>query len=120
MEEVKHALQKEISELREQIAQNTKLLETEANGDMQIMILDEIKALQRQIHILEESLSNLEVDYSGSAKVDGDAEINPNLASSVSISDLPFKYNKSKTTYLKGISLAVSATSCFRLRCMIS
>ena len=80
MEEVKHALQKEISELREQIAQNTKLLETEANGDMQIMILDEIKALQRQIHILEESLSNLEVDYSGSAKVDGDAEINPNLA----------------------------------------
>ena len=52
-------IKKEIESLQKQLDENKKLLESEGSSDMQVLIIDEIKALEKQISGLKGSLDSL-------------------------------------------------------------
>jgi peptide chain release factor 1 len=53
-------LDTELKRVESEIAQNKKLLESEPNPDMQMLIQDEIKALEKQLESLQASLAAIE------------------------------------------------------------
>jgi len=80
MNEVVKNLQKEIGALQKQLDANKNLLESEAGADMQLLIIDEIKALEKQIAGLKTSMEALaEVEHnidSGANNIAAQSEIN--------------------------------------------
>ena len=80
MDQVKKNIQKEIKLIEHQIAENQKLLDTDPNPDLQIMVTDEIKALEKHKLDLEMSLQALESDVFEQEGSVSDTEINPNSA----------------------------------------
>src|SRR3972149_8478441 len=80
MNEVVKNLQKEIGALQKQLDANRNLLESEAGADMQLLIIDEIKALEKQIAGLKTSMEALaEVEHnidSGANNIAAQSEIN--------------------------------------------
>lgn len=85
MDYVKQSIQAEIDRVKNQIAENKKLLEAEANGDMQLLIQDEIHALEKQLASLHESMqaienSGLQEGSSNNQKDESGNEIDPNVA----------------------------------------
>ena len=64
MGDIKENLQKEIENLKDQIAQNQTELESTKNTEMKQLVEDEIKRLKAQIQELEKSIKQLDTDYS--------------------------------------------------------
>lgn len=85
MDQVKQSIQNEIDESKAQLEANKLLLERESNGDMQMLIQDEIKALEKQIESLHSSLMAIEntgfEEASNKNQKDSSGnEFNPNVA----------------------------------------
>ena len=82
MNEIVNNLKMEIKSLQKQLVENKKLLESEGSADMQMLIIDEIKALEKQISGLKASLDALtEVEHNIESGTDynlAQSEINPN------------------------------------------
>jgi len=85
MDQVKQSIQNEIDESKAQLEANKLLLERESNGDMQMLIQDEIKALEKQIESLHASLlaienTGFEEASNKNQKDSSGNEFNPNVA----------------------------------------
>ncbi len=82
MNEIVNNLKMEIKSLQKQLVENKKLLESEGSADMQMLIIDEIKALEKQISGLKASSDALtEVEHNIESGTDynlAQSEINPN------------------------------------------
>ena len=82
MNEIVNNLKIEIESLQKQVVENKKLLESEGSADMQMLIIDEIKALEKQISGLKASLDALtEVEHNIESGTDYNpvqSAINPN------------------------------------------
>lgn len=75
MNELKSNLESQIKDLEKQLESNKKLLETEANPDMQFLIQDELKAIEGQIEALQSSLRTLEIGFNDAAGSDDPSEL---------------------------------------------
>jgi peptide chain release factor 1 len=80
VDELKQNLQQQINELGKQLESNKKLLETEANPDMQFLVQDEVKAIEGQIEALQSSLRALEGGFNEDDDSDPSELINANTA----------------------------------------
>lgn len=82
MDQVKDNLQSEIDEIKSQIEENTKLLNSSESSELQRMAQDEIERLKKQLKALEESLNTWNNDYSEKEEVDEESgtTLNPDAA----------------------------------------